>query len=233
MKKAKEKLTALLNAVTFAEAGEHEAAMEFLEQVEQDPSGEATSKNTALEKVAARGRDLVRRVEEQMVPAAFAEAGEFATAHDLLTGNKRAHAVLLVIDGNSAEPEPVAYAMNLCTRISADMELLVLSRNGDASTAQYSPSETEALRERVAGTCQMARERGVSCNVVFEEGDLRQRMVDYIRRHKEIAALIIGSGGDRKNSRGAALLRALEDHANRLSIPLVRVMARSPVGKTT
>ncbi len=234
MKKAKEKLTAILNAVTFAEAGEHETAMQYLESAEQHVPGEPTPTDASLHEARGDDTDLMRTAENHKVSADFAEPGESQTAVELTGGTRHAHSVLVVIGGNEFEPQPGAftYAMNLCTRIDADLELLVLSENSVDAGPQAKSFTTKVLSERVAGACRLARELGVGCTVVFEQGDFHQRLIDHMREHKEIAALIIGSRGDRTSSTGADLLRALENQANRLSIPLVRVLGRRLVPKT-
>ena len=72
MKKVKERLTAMLNAVTFAEAGDHEAAIELLDQSVEKGEVNAPSDATRTGAVGSHGTGLIRRVEDHWAAAAFA-----------------------------------------------------------------------------------------------------------------------------------------------------------------
>lgn len=70
--------------------------------------------------------DFLKTLQNVMAAAAFAEAGEFEAAIAFLEplGRSRKTKVLLSIDSADIHPNLLQYAMNLCRRIGAGLEIL-------------------------------------------------------------------------------------------------------------
>jgi hypothetical protein len=65
------------------------------------------------------------KFENAMSAAAFAEAGEFATARQIAGKNKNAHKkVLVVLEGNDLNIRILNYALDLCKRLGGQLEIL-------------------------------------------------------------------------------------------------------------
>lgn len=71
-------------------------------------------------------KELVRQFEEIMSATAFAEAGELDTAREIL--NEK-HKVLLVLTGMESDMKAARYALNLCKRIGAGLEILYITND--------------------------------------------------------------------------------------------------------
>jgi len=234
MKKMKDKLTAMLNAMTFAEAGEHEAAVEYLDQVADNHSAVSHSRKQPEQTPGTVGADLIQRVEDHMAAAAFAEAGEFDSALEMLHQARHPRSVLLVLDGRQAESEAFTYAVNLCKRISAGIELLAFPTNTEKEMSTEGSSGKldlpQGAHERLEVLWRIAEQHGVSCGLSVEPGNAGEDLFDYVLRHKEIAAVILGSLGKLQISGDKfSLQQALERIAERLSIPLVTVLKKRQV----
>lgn len=231
MKKIKDKLTAVLNAVTFAEAGEHEAAIEYLDQGAQTETAGSHSRMEPGRALPTASEDLVRKVEDHMVAAAFAEAGEPDAALELLRRRRYPRSVLLVLDGHQAESDPFTYAVSLCKRISAGVEVLAFSDDTESeSSPKGSPGRqnlSEHSKERLDVFCDMARRHGVSCELSVQPESTAENLFEYVLRRKEISAVIVGPLDKRKSAgHKFSLHGALERIAERLSIPLVTVLKK-------
>jgi hypothetical protein len=231
MKKVKEKLTAMLNAVTFAEAGEHEAAIEYLEESAQQhtvsPSDDALSSGS----IGAEGTNLIRSLEKHMTAAAFAQAGEFGAAREMLQTGTRPKAVLLVLDGHATDSDAFTHAVNLCKRIGAGMEILAFSPHVEREGTEENSSIRQAEYERVESLSRLAEKQGVTCTITVQAGNVDEQLFHYVQRHKEIAAVIYGSQSPRKViGRDSGFQRALEAIVAKLAIPLVKVLGKRPVG---
>ena len=229
MKKIKEKLTDMLNAMTFAEAGAYDAAIEYLDQNAQKLHARSPSETEIAQSVPTVVNKFVRRVEEHMVAATYAQAGEFDTAREMLL--TRPKAVLLISIGHPTESDAFTYSVNLCKRIDAGMKILSFSQAIQSERIEEGSSKRQTAYERIANLSRLAEKHGVSCTISVKRGNLNENLFDYIRQHKEIAAVVYGAHstfpglGNEFN-----LQRALERIAERLSIPSVKVLRRRPVG---
>ncbi|MCA1961224.1 MAG: hypothetical protein LDL33_10545 [Desulfomonile sp.] len=231
MKEVKRKLTAMLNAMTFAEAGEPGAAVEFLEQDSLQDETDAASDAASATPVVSRGRPLIQRLEDHMVAATFGEAGEFETAHALLPTETRPKAVLLIIDGQPADSDGFTHALHLCKRIRAEMEILAFAPGSGKVPGGEDTAGGPPELERATALSRRAQEHGVSCAVAMHTGNVDDCLFNYVRRHKEIAAVIYSSHGRRKAAGDRpSLQRARDTIVAKLAIPLVSVLRKRPVG---
>jgi hypothetical protein len=69
-------------------------------------------------------RNLIKKFDDIMTAASFAEEGEFETARKVVKEGKR---VLLAVREGEVERKALTYALNTCKRIGADMDVLYLS----------------------------------------------------------------------------------------------------------
>ncbi|RJQ51361.1 MAG: hypothetical protein C4526_10270 [Nitrospiraceae bacterium] len=68
----------------------------------------------------------LKELDDTFAAAAFAEAGEFETAKQILKGRKK---VLLTLTGRESDLKSFRYALNICKRIDAELEILHVSRS--------------------------------------------------------------------------------------------------------
>ncbi len=85
-------------------------------------------------------KGLLDRLENDFTAAAFAEAGEFDEARRIAGGRR---AVVLALTGMPADRLSFKYALNLCRRIDASLEIVLLPEAEETLRALI-PSLTEA-----------------------------------------------------------------------------------------
>jgi hypothetical protein len=231
MRRIKEKITAMLNAMTFAEAGEHDAAIACMEQPDRTPSVPGSARLSPSEPVGTAEKGLLHRFGNEMAAAAFAEAGEFDTARALAATAKGPKAVLLIANGELVESAAFSHALNLCKRLDARLEIVALMPMTDGETDATPSPENQRFNEHLLIWSQAAEEHRVPCSVdVVPEGS-DAGLMHHIRQHKGIAAVIDGSGRTSLGNDGSSRDRNfLESIAERLSVPLVKAMNKRIVG---
>ncbi len=224
MKKTKDKITALLNAITFAESGEHETAVQYLEEASPPAEAEVSSEHSDPTFVAKKTRSLRQRLEEHLTAMAFAEAGDFRSAGEILGVQERQRTVLLAIEGEDPDPASFNYAASLCRRLDARMSVLVITgARGD-----------EAGTERIRALCKRLEGDGIPVNVETTRGESNRHLVDYAKHHKEIITVVYDSPKTRqRTSESKAWQRIAEELSNKLSIPLVTVLSKQQMGILT
>ncbi|AFM23436.1 universal stress protein [Desulfomonile tiedjei] len=215
MKRMKKKLEKMLNAITFAEAGEHETALEYFDNEDSAQSARAPEQES-LE--CKPNEDLIDQAETHWAAAAFAEAGEFDTALEIVPASTPSKAVLLVLDDPENGSDAFDYAVNLCLRMKASLEVLALiDDNGSADINAY---EIMNLR--------CAKQYGISCTVSVLSRNSQTDLVTYVQKHKGIVTIIDSCRHKRKKkSNRPGLLRTLEMIVEKFSIPLVQVSQTS------
>jgi nucleotide-binding universal stress UspA family protein len=224
MKKAKEKLTAMLNAMTFAEAGEHETAMQFMSSGESGDF-EASRRSEAYDGAVNSGRagvGLVDRLEREMAAITFAEDGDALSALGLTGGGAALKTVMLIVEGPEIEPDVFSHALNLCRRLPARLEIAAFTRHAAAGVAK--PETVRARMEELRLECAA---KGIPCSVDVFPGLSKTALLNHIRKGRRIAALVDGT--TRKGSSGGREFQVgsfLESVARRLSVPVVKVVGK-------
>ncbi len=112
----------------------------------------------------------MKKIEDLMAAASFAEEGEFDTARDLLKDERR---VLLAVRKGEVDEKTFRYAINICKRIGADLDVLYV-----ASSDALEP----ALDEYLSRT----EKEGIGYRLIRRSGCLKQAIIDYTTSEKEI-----------------------------------------------
>ncbi len=232
MRRAKDKITAMLNAITFAEAGEADSAQEFLDA--SPVSAEVLQETPSLHEAETREKmSIFDKVEAHMAAVAFAEAGDFNAARDYVRSGSKSRAVLLVIEGNDPDEAAFSYAMGLCKRMDAHMDILLVVRKSDNSNNdEISPSLRESIQGRLAPLVRELELSAVQFSLIICRGDMREKLYDFAMRHKDIRMVVYDSPKAREESAvSRGWHRMIETISRRLSIPLVVVSAKQPIGE--
>ncbi|MEW6110176.1 MAG: hypothetical protein AB1632_13580 [Nitrospirota bacterium] len=129
-----------------------------------------------------RLKKMMRRIEDSMVALTFAEAGEFETAREIINRNRKILLGLRNIDVKSMQ-----YAINICRRINADLDILWVSGEKD-----YNPSDAETEKKLV---CELSKEN-IMYNIIRGKGSLREEILDYTSGRNEILFVIVGSSSE-------------------------------------
>jgi hypothetical protein len=114
--------------------------------------------------------DLKKKVEDLMSAISFAEEGEFETAREMLKEERR---ILLAIKEDHLDRKTFRYAINTCKRVGAELDILYVS-----SSEKISPLLEQCLED--------LKNEGISFRLIRENGCLKQQVIDYTNRKKEI-----------------------------------------------
>jgi hypothetical protein len=144
-----------------------------------------------------------RTFQDTMGAAAFAEAGEFATARQLVRSN-REKKVLLGTGATSLPLEIFRHAMNLCRRAGATLEIL----HAGAAPLAIGP-------DRDSG---MLKEMGIDYRSIEAAGDLEKELLDSTSRRNDIIFVLLHALAPRGRTVQKRELRRL---AARLHRPVV------------
>jgi hypothetical protein len=117
-----------------------------------------------------------KKFDDLMSAVTFAEAGEFDTARDFL--NERGK-VLFATKENQTDNQALKYAMNICRRIGASLDILFISSTGIAPIIS---KFTEELKKE-----------GIQYTLSRRMGCLKNQIIDYTNDNKGILFVVIES----------------------------------------
>ncbi|MBF0539631.1 MAG: universal stress protein [Nitrospirae bacterium] len=125
-------------------------------------------------------KEWSEKLEKMFSAVTFAEVGEFDTAREMLKSKKK---VLLAVKGSDVERQTLRYAMNICKRIGADLDILYIPVS-EALTAVIDRFTIELQKE------------GIEFNIVRKEGSFKQSILDFTKANKDVLFVIIESFDD-------------------------------------
>ena len=141
-------------------------------------------------------KKILEDFQNAMSAAAFAEAGEFDTAKEVLGPSKNAHKkVLLVTDGGAAN-QSIEHALTLCRRLEAQLEILHVRSAGASRATAPEPLND---KDNPAGLT-------VSYAEVERHDSLADTVAEYSRGRRDILCVVLEGAaadqpaGKRKNS---------------------------------
>jgi hypothetical protein len=154
---------------------------------------------------------LAKQLEDILTASAFAEAGDFKTAQEILKEGRR---ILLVIKEGHLDKKTFKYAMNSCKRVVANLDILYVSPL--SAVEEVEPELSEFISE--------LENEGINYRLIRREGCLKKEIKNYTDSHDEIVFAVIESSDALEVSRSR--VRKLSEAWQNLSLkcPLVVVM---------
>lgn len=162
----------------------------------------------------ARFKNMMKSVETALSAATFAEEGETATARAIL---HQGRGILLALKEGRIDARTLKYAFNAAQRIGAHLDILYVA-SGDDPEREVEPV-LRAFEASLAG-------QGIRSRLVRKTGCLKQQIIDYTNKEKEIQFAVIESSGSLEadcNKKD----RTLSDLWQKLKCPLVVVMEQA------
>jgi hypothetical protein len=160
---------------------------------------------------ATKFKKIMKNVENALAAATFAEEGQAETARSIMKEGRR---VLLALKDGRIDSKTLKYALNTAKRIGADLDILHVAAPGSTATAVdplLSHFESELRAE------------GILYRMIQRTGCLKQQIIDYTNREKEILFAVIESPKslDADCNKGD---KTLSELWQKLKCPLVVVM---------
>ncbi len=224
MKKTRKKLESMLNAISFAESGEHETARQFLAHEADEASMKAGSGSSDL------AGFLENSMDRPMAAATFAQAGLLREASNLMRNTKN-KTVLLVIEGESPTQAAFNYASNLCARTNAQMDILqIVAPSSGSDSFDLLGQRMSCAVTNVVNLLKKCDMQKAMPKLTIRLGEVDSKLLNYVRRHREVSAIVFDSPEtsstkvEQTRSKGF-----LESLSKRLSVPLMAVLERRSV----
>ncbi len=175
-------------------------------------------------------KSFLQRLQSHMAAVAYAEAGEYQSARELLDPVPRSKTVLLVIEGETPDAASFSHALSLCKRTGGDLDVLqVIPLIGGESHYERLRDEMTRGSGHLADLVRQAHEAGVPFKITVRQGEVNEKLFDYAKRHKDVAMVILDSPRARAAlPKDKVWDRFAESVCQQLSIPLVTVMPKDP-----
>lgn len=224
--KIKDRIELLLNAITFAETGDYDSAREFLDQA-SNSSTRASQPEQAVVECTQIDEGIVGELEKHLLASGVMQPGAIKEALATLGLGKRPTAVLLAVRDESLYASSLCYAVSLCHRLDAHLEVLQIV--DDACESPSSSRETHDPSQAVQPELSIHRlsKSGLPFQITMRAGEFTEAVNEYLKSHKHVAVVVHDSPAaqeDRKEWK--RMHRLIEDLSHRLAVPLVTVAPR-------
>lgn len=117
----------------------------------------------------------LKRVEDGMAAAAFAEAGEFETAKDILKEQRK---ILLALTGKNSDLNAFKYAQSVSKRLGAEIEILYSS--------EYEKKLLKQFRSEL-------NKQGIDYKLIEVDECIKAEILRYTEKRKDILFVILES----------------------------------------
>jgi hypothetical protein len=134
--------------------------------------------------------NIFKKIEESMVAAAFAEAGEHEYASRLLTAGKTSHKkVLLSTDCPVVTGKVLDHALHLCKRLGSALEVYQIIPGEELTDSSQEVLESgskrlQSLQARLAAL-------GISYKYAIKESSLEEELQALARMRRDILTVIV------------------------------------------
>ncbi|MBA2849584.1 universal stress protein [Thermosulfuriphilus ammonigenes] len=148
-------------------------------------------------------KEISRKIEATFGAAAFAEAGEFEAAREILKEGFTEGHVLLGVEGEALDRKACRYALNLCRSTRASLQVIQALPVNDRAMLKAASIRSEALvRETLVS---MGLE--IPLQVITVSGTLEQILLFYLTHVKGIISVVIAGGKRRFRQTYSRIIR--------------------------
>ncbi|MBI5199745.1 MAG: universal stress protein [Nitrospirae bacterium] len=120
---------------------------------------------------------IMKKFEDIFAAAAFAEEGEFETAREMVKGRQT---VLLALTGRESDRKSFTYAMNICKRIGAGLEIVYVL-NGSEMVSLMDQFQDELKKENIP------------YEIFQVNGSIKEEIINHTEKRSDIRFVVIES----------------------------------------
>jgi hypothetical protein len=158
--------------------------------------------------------NLFKSIQDTLAAAAFAEAGEHETAREFLAQGKNAHKkILLGTDNKNLTPKAINYAMNVCSRLGAGLEVVQIFPFARKKSPHMSEDE---IKKTFA-------QKGILYESIIGKAGLGEEIMRYVVNRRDILLLILSVG-----EKDEGLKKPDNDFLKKFHFPVVFLEDRVP-----
>lgn len=217
MKKMLNWLDKMMIAITFAEHNDMDTAKATLATQTMTPEEKFESRKASP---LSRLINMFKALEDTMAATAFSEAGEQASAYRLYHQGKNARKkVLLGTDLKNLDLQTIGYALRLCQRVEAGLEILhVVSTD----TVDFNKSDERDVYASPRQLQTLLGDLGIEYTPVTAQESFQKELLDHVSKRTNIMCVVVGPTVDnREKSTGNKKMKALAKAFSALNCPLV------------
>jgi hypothetical protein len=167
------------------------------------------------------GKKKIRdRFEDVMGSITFAEAGDFDTAKRIIRKDSDAQpsrkTVLLGAEGYEVSRNALLHVLNLCKRLDARLELLVITSKRRL---------LKDTKDRVEPILSMLEENGIDVILEHRVGSYEKEMLKHIKEMRSIHSVVCSQSNDEGRPPKKKFLKALRRQCEKLGCPIEVVLS--------
>ncbi len=231
MKKLKDDDASIADPGTSGEGDQPEVARELVRK----PSGTGPSPGhdpvTAPSPQTSPLKNLAGRFQRFMAAVAYAESGEADTALEIAYGQRKAKTVLLVVADMHLDKDAFRFATNLCRRIDASLDVLVVLREPPCHMEQMPGSADNSCSERIAQLVRLVSGNRIPFHISVTVGEVDKEVHSYTRVNKDVTVAVLDRepvhDQEPERARWERVLRRL---SRTLAIPMITAHSKDPLG---
>ncbi len=217
MKKIMNWLDKMMIAITFAECNDMNSAKQTLGSIKETVEEPVASpKSSPLSRLI----NMIKALEDSMAATAFSEAGDQVSAFKLYHHGKNARKkILLGTDHQTLDLQTIGYALRLCQRVEAGLEILHVVDSGTSHKNMSNGNEVYASPRQLQS---LLGEMGIEYTPVTAQESFQKELLDHVSKRTNIMCVVVGPNtGEREKTSGNKKMKALAKAFSALNCPLV------------
>jgi hypothetical protein len=167
----------------------------------------------------ARLKNIFKSFEDTMTATAFTDAGEHASAFRIYQNGKNARKkVLLGTDNMELDLQVIGYALKLCHRVEAGLEILHVINDEKEEASEPKRAGVSASPRQLQS---LLGEMGIEYSPVKAQASLQNELIDQVTKRNNIMCVVVGSPKGHKEKTSGRNWNALAKAFGKLNCPLV------------
>jgi len=136
-------------------------------------------------------RRISSSLEKSLSAVTFAEAGEHNSALDFMNTDIPERTVLLVIEGEKPHRKNFLYALGLCKRTQAELDILQVIPHTDHEDYGNLSSQLSRGSANLIDLVKQLESEHIPFKVTIRLGEVKQKLFNYAKRHRDVSTVIL------------------------------------------